>query len=340
MKRLLILALGAATLGAPALSQGLDGGERARSVDSLRDYILARRAEAGEPGDTRIVGGRPADEGEWPAAVSLHDTATLDETGGDFFLSELCGGTIITQDWILTAAHCLVDEDGQVKPPDSLVVRSASNSIYDGNVNLAAEFVVHEDYDPWTLDNDIALIRLAQPIYGGAGTDTIPLIPQGAVIPNAPAMVVGWGMLDDGTFPPVLMETDINVVPNATCDTGMAEEARKQVGGVLLDLGDINNIPMDALEQAFQILASNIGPALSQNMICAGIPSGARSSCSGDSGGPLMMQATDGTWVQVGIVSWGREALDAEHRCAHPNLYAVYTRLSNYFDWIAGHVEG
>lgn len=101
------------------------------------------------------------------------------------------------------------------------------------------------------------------------------------------------------------METDINVVPNATCDTGMAEEARKQVGGVLLDLGDINNIPMDALEQAFQILANNIGPALSQNMICAGIPSGARSSCSGDSGGPLMMQATDGTWVQVGIVSWG-----------------------------------
>lgn len=329
-----------AVMATPAVSQGLDRGSSNRTVDSVAAYVTALRAEAPEPGDTRIIGGRSADDGEWPAAVSLHDTAVLDETDGDFFMSQFCGATIITPDWMLTAAHCLVDEDGQVKPTDAIVVRSASNSIYEGRVNLVAEIVVHEDYDPWTLDNDIGLIRLDEPIYDSATTDTIPLIPQGAEIPNAPAMVVGWGMLDDGTFPPVLMETDITIVPNQTCDAGMAEESRKQVGGMLLDMGDINNIPMEALEEAYAILANNIGPALNENMICAGIPSGARSSCNGDSGGPLMMQASDGGWVQVGIVSWGREPLGAENRCAHPNLYSVYTRLSNYFDWIASHVDG
>jgi len=105
-------------------------------------------------------------------------------------------------------------------------------------------------------------------------------------------------------------------------------------------MGEANAIPMEKLEEAFAILSVNIGPILTQNMVCAGTPSGARSSCNGDSGGPLLVQEADGRWLQVGIVSWGREPLNADNRCSHENLYAVYTRLANYFDWIAGHVRG
>ena len=88
------------------------------------------------------------------------------------------------------------------------------------------------------------------------------------------------------------------------------------------------------------MLAGNTGESLSKNMIWAGIPSGARTACSGDSGGPLMIREPDGRWLQVGIVSWGREPMNAQSRCAHENLYSVYTRVSQYFDWIARHVQG
>jgi secreted trypsin-like serine protease len=53
-----------------------------------------------------------------------------------------------------------------------------------------------------------------------------------------------------------------------------------------------------------------------------------------------MIREPDGRWLQVGIVSWGREPMNAQSRCAHENLYSVYTRVSQYFDWIARHVQG
>ena len=104
-------------------------------------------------------------------------------------------------------------------------------------------------------------------------------------------------------------------------------------------MGRQSRIPEQSLEQAFQILTQNIGPALTENMICAGVASGARTSCRGDSGGPLLMRQSDGGWIQVGVVSWGRVPIGAEKACGHENLYAVYTRASNYFDWIAAQLR-
>lgn len=301
-------------------------------------YMREARAEGEKVDSTsegaRVFGGRPAQDGAWPAQVSLHFANIPDLSSESLFQSQFCGGTMITNQWVLTAAHCVVGQDGSTAAPESVLVRGHSNALDRGVVYSLEKVISHPGYDPVVIDNDIALLKLSQPVRNDGTIGTIPLITANSALPEGPAMVVGWGMMEDGKFPANLMETDIRVVSNATCNAGMAEQTRRDFGGFLLGMGRANRIPMQVLEQAFMLLTTNLGDALTENMICAGIPSGRQTSCNGDSGGPLMMQDTAGNWVQVGIVSWGREPLGATRSCGHQDLYAVYTRVSRYRGWI------
>lgn len=311
---------------------------------AVRSYVLQQKATA-EPvaagAASRIFGGRDSEEGAWPALVSLHAAEKLDGTEEELFQSQFCGGTIIARQWVLTAAHCVVGEDGSPTAPEAVKVRTGAVDLSAGDVRDVARVIVHEDYDPASIDSDIALLQLAVPITETSGpVGAIPVLESGAEVPLSSAVVAGWGILPDGKFPRTLKEADIDIVPNDICNRGMAEQTRTELGSFLLSVGRVNSIPMESLEEAFEILASNIGDRLTANMICAGTPSGERTACNGDSGGPLMVQRDDGMWVQVGIVSWGREPFAATSRCAHKDLYSVYTRASNYFDWIARHVRG
>ena len=310
---------------------------------AVRAHVLDLRSK-GEPvaGEaSRIFGGRPAQDGAWPAQVSLHDPVKINQSDDGLFQSQFCGGSIIARQWILTAAHCVVGDDGRATNPNDVVVRSSSVDLARGDLRAVAKVIVHENYDPYSFDNDIALLQLAAPIQDASGPiGAINVSTQGMPLPNGPAIVIGWGMMEEEKFPSVLMETDIDIVPNQTCDAGMAEQSRRELGGYLLGVGSANGIPQDKLEEAFAILSNNFGQILSENMICAGIPSGARTACNGDSGGPLMVRQADGQWLQVGVVSWGREPSDATTRCAHENLYSVYTNLSSYYDWISRNLQG
>lgn len=313
------------------------------SANAMRKHVLDLRANAerldGEA--SRIFGGRPSQEGAWPAQVSLHDPQVINQSDDGMFQSQFCGGSIIARQWVLTAAHCVVDESNRAIAPNDVVVRSSSVDLLKGDLHAVSQVIVHEDYNPFGFDNDIALLQLRQPITQSSGpVGAISVAGQGQPLPNGPAVVLGWGMMEEGEFPVELMETDIDIVSNNTCNQGMAEQSRRELGGFLIGMGQANGIPQDKLEEAFAILSNNIGDILTSNMICAGIPSGARTSCNGDSGGPLLVQEPSGQWLQVGIVSWGREPANTETRCAHENLYSVYTRLSNYFEWIARHVQG
>jgi secreted trypsin-like serine protease len=308
----------------------------------VRAFMLAAKAR-GTPLEgeaTRIFGGRPAQEGAWPWQVSLHSPDRLDGTEEGLFQSQFCGGTLIARQWVLTAAHCVVTGEGATVPPEAIAVRTGSVELTRGDLRAVARVIAHEAYDPILIDNDIALLQLAQPVQQSSGPVGAIPVQRGSELPEGPAVVIGWGMMEEEKFPVTLMETDIDIVPNATCIRGMAEQTKRDLGGFLLSMGVANRIPQEALEQAFQILAENLGPALTENMICAGVPSGERTSCNGDSGGPLMVRDAGGGWTQVGIVSWGREPLDATSRCAHQDLYSVYTRVGRYFDWIARHVQG
>lgn len=305
---------------------------------AVRSAVLAAR-EAGEQiaadsEGARVFGGRPAREGAWPAIVSLHSADIPDYSRESLFRSQFCGGTVITNQWVLTAAHCVVSDEGDVSAPDSVLIRGHSNILDSGVLYEAEGIYAHAGYDRRTVDNDIALIKLSQPVQADGRIDTIPLITANSATPEGPAVVAGWGMMENERFPSALMETDIRVVTNSTCNRGMAEQTKREIGGFLLSMGRANRIPMEVLNEAYGRLIANLGPALTGNMICAGVPTGRQTSCNGDSGGPLMMQAANGEWLQVGIVSWGREPLGADSSCGHQDLYAVYTRVSNYLGWI------
>ena len=334
----------AAVLSSAALAQsGLDAIAQPNSGHDVMSHVFEAKKNATlvVPDDnTRIYGGRPAAQGNWPAQVSLHSRKNVGQDEESRVLSQFCGGTLIARQWILTAAHCVVDENGNATPPGDILIRSGNVKLWEGDFREVGAVFPHPDYDSFRIDNDVALVKLAQPVQQSSGpVGAIPVIGQGQQVPTGPSVVIGWGLMEEDRIPGVLMETDIDIVPNDTCNRGMAEQVRRDLGSVLLNIGGSSGIPRDKLEEAFAILAPNIGDFLTDNMICAGVASGERSSCNGDSGGPLMIRQNDGRWLQVGVVSWGRAPLGSTQRCGHPQLYAVFTRLSNYFDWIGNTIR-
>ena len=203
--------------------------------------------------------------------------------------------------------------------------------------------IPHEAYDPVLTDNDIALLQLAEPIGRSSGpVGAIAVAPQGQEPPQGPSVVVGWGKDDNNRIAVDLLETDIDIVSNATCNDGVRKHMIRALAGDLVSFGRRTLVPEAKLDEAFTIIINSMGDMITRNMICAGVPSGKKTSCQGDSGGPLMVRQQDGRWLQVGVVSWGATSVNSagEVSCGVEQTYAIYTRLSNYFDWIARHVRG
>jgi hypothetical protein len=245
------------------------------------------------PGD-KIVGGSTATPGQYPWQVALVDSSTNNLLNGQF-----CGGSVISNQWILTAAHCVTYSNGTAISPSFV-------DIVAGVHNLAApavgyqrrnitNIIVHPSYNPVTDDYDAALLRVASPLtLGGSGATAVAAIPlvSDAIgdLVGVNATITGWGRTESTPmFPAELQEVTVPVVSNVTCNTSYS--------GVI-----------------------------TSNMLCAGLDLGGKDSCQGDSGGPLVVDV-GGQWQLAGIVSWGIG-------CADPNYYGVYTRVSNIVSWV------
>ena len=208
--------------------------------------------------DSRIVGGHEATPGDWPWQVSIQDT-----TGFHF-----CGGSLIHEEWVLTAAHCV---DFTSSSDIQVVLGRHDLTSDEGNVYEVAEIIVHPEWNSATLDNDIALLRLAMP------ADEIPVVPVSLeeadlYAAGIIATVTGWGDLSmGGVSPDTLHQVDVEIVSN-----------------------DLANAPQ------------SYDGAVTENMIAAGFAAGGKDSCQGDSGGPLVVPSESGIgWNLAGIVSWG-----------------------------------
>jgi secreted trypsin-like serine protease len=263
-----------------------------------------------------IIGGMAASEGEWPWQVRLFED--FDPQTG------FCGGSLIAEQWVLTAGHC-VEIDGVTV--DSVVV--GYGSILQSKLKRigSEKIILHPDYNTEN-HADLALIKLAEPISGAKWIGIAdPDAEAKLVTPGSKLFVTGWGALWDfaGFEEALYSRRGISEV-----DTRKLLSANGLVSPEQLHEVEIELIPIEECAAAYKAY----GEAIQENMeispteMCAGSPAGAKDSCYGDSGGPLVAPADNSNgYIQVGVVSWGSQ-------CGNPVLPGVYNTLSRFYPWV------
>ncbi len=263
-----------------------------------------------------IVGGQPAPDGAWPWQVRLFDS--LDPQSG------FCGGSLISDQWVLTAAHCVVEFG---KTTQKVVV--GYGSVYQTKLTMVdvKEVISNPEYGT-AEKGDVALIKLAEPLTNVTTIALADAATDDTVTgPKAQLTVTGWGALWDfqGFEAAKYIRNGLQMVSTQKLLNQNQLLSPDQLHQVTVDV-----IPNDACKDSYVIYgqATNADLTITPNEICAGSPEGAKDSCYGDSGGPLVALLPDGKgYVQVGIVSWGVQ-------CGNPALPGVYGRVAPFAQWI------
>lgn len=257
--------------------------------------------------DNRIVGGVEAELGEYPWLALLGY-----EVVGTRNTEFNCGGALINDRYVLTAAHCVVSlpsdfklstvrlGEHNLRTERDCTVGDVEDRCAEPVQNFGiAQVIPHQDYNkPNRFWNDIALLRLDRAVTHNSYVGPI-CMPFGEWrtrdYTGSRFWVAGFGLTEAfGDSSEVLMKLRVPVVSNNEC------------------------------AQVFRRQRASIGPA----QMCAGGVSG-RDSCSGDSGGPLMGTSKFGPPFRIiGVVSFGVT------RCGTANVPGVYTRVSEYLNWI------
>ncbi|KAG8454062.1 hypothetical protein GDO86_000629 [Hymenochirus boettgeri] len=209
-----------------------------------------------------------------------------------------CGGIYIGGCWVLTAAHCV-----RANQPQRylIMVELLDRLTYDGDLDTfpVKSVKVHESYDPNTYENDIALLEAVN-IY------------------NKPECM----QTDNNMVPACLPWSPFQFKSGDTCtvsgfgrEKGMSKVFHLKWGNVNL----MNNCT-EVYKERFL-----------DKMECAGTYDGSIDACKGDSGGPLVCYDVNNVAYLWGIVSWGEN-------CGVPGFPGVYTKVAEYYEWIARHV--
>lgn len=239
-----------------------------------------------------------------PIPWQIRLTAGFNDLGASF----LCGGTILDEETILTAAHCFFDaESGTDAWPldngDFILAGITHRGSSGQQKSWMKSVVIHPQYNKATQDNDIAIVKLKSPLTFNNNVKNA-CLPESSFAPQSKAVVSGWG-------------TTINGVQSSTSNW------LKYVV-----------VPFIANNKCVRPHTNYWSSMITSNMICAGFFTGETDSCQGDSGGPLAVpkSSTDDTAVVYGVVSWGLE-------CAKAKQPGVYTRVTNYLSWIKANMK-
>ncbi|XP_033625749.1 suppressor of tumorigenicity 14 protein-like [Asterias rubens] len=225
-----------------------------------------------------IVGGGPATPGAWPWQVQVRKLS----------YGRVCGATLINTMWAVSAAHCFAPEP--LPTSYRLILGRYALDIPEPSEEQAVDIrtiILHPQYDRYTYDYDIALLRL----------DKEAIITDHVVPGCLPGKsrrfsdgqmceVTGWGLTEDTGFDDLLKQAAVPVINSKVCN-------------------DVYN--------------DDITP----RMICAGYLQGGIDSCQGDSGGPLNCLGGDNRWYLAGITSWGNGCAEADA----PGVYTRITEF-------------
>ncbi|CAL4117560.1 unnamed protein product, partial [Meganyctiphanes norvegica] len=247
--------------------------------------------------DNRIIYGEETEAQEYPWMTALVATGKN---------RSFCGGSLINDRWVLTAAHCLAGLYG-VSGVENIEVLLSEHSFVevDGEERYGvSQVIMHPDYNtyPWYNGFDFGLVELATPVdFSSSLARPICLPVNDTELYNSVmAIVTGWGQLEPGKpVTDVLMEVTIQTITNQQCQ---------------------------------QSLYGQSGYNILHSMICAGTPYG-HGGCMGDSGGPVITLApykTQKYYEQIGVVSFGS---------AYCNYYGVYARITAALEWIRSIAE-
>ncbi|XP_054721249.1 trypsin-like [Uloborus diversus] len=239
----------------------------------------------------RIVGGRLASRGEFPWQISLELNHPQKGT-----IPHFCGGVLIDQQWLLTAAHCVVNPMFVLPHPNYWKARVGEHNLKEYEDSEKKIEVSQIFYYPWYhgYDNDIALMKLAEPVPSNSNIKPICLPKESDTFSGMICTASGWGKVDfSSRASEDLRAVGIQVFDNENCNAYTTKF----------------RIPIQAWH------------------LCAGTMEGGKGTCQGDSGGPLACQTSDRGWVLAGLTSFGSG-------CAKRGFPDVYTRVSHFLSWI------
>ncbi|XP_038610616.1 serine protease 27-like [Tachyglossus aculeatus] len=239
----------------------------------------------------RMVGGEDAEEQEWPWQVSIQRNG-----------SHFCGGSLITEQWVMTAAHCFSNSSDtsqyQVLLGARQLVNPGPHAVYAKVMKVES----NPQYSGMASSADVALVKLDAPVT--FNDHIMPVcVPDLGVDFQAgmKCWVTGWGSPSEQDHlpnPRILQKLEVPIIDTQKCNVLYSKDPEKGL----------------------------LPKTIKDDMLCAGYAEGKKDACKGDSGGPLVCRFGQ-TWLQAGVISWGEG-------CARKNRPGVYIRVTAHHDWI------